>query len=153
MCVSLRNKWCTHARWCKTSRQGYLLPLLCGPFLMLTCPFWGLLALDRVKHGHPDSAGRQPQIGPHKPVFRYIMAAHDPVAGSPLFLPWESDHCSLERPHKSYSFRDVLIQTSSHPGSCKTCSNPSVCPFILLLTHKSWGQNAVVAAFRSNKAP
>lgn len=46
--------------------------MLCGPFLMLTCPFWGLLALDRVKHGHPDSAGRQPQIGPHKPVFRYI---------------------------------------------------------------------------------
>ena len=88
-------------------------------------------------------------IGPNGPAFaphvHQWALSHDPVASSPLILPWTTfdRYWQLQAgntPQELQFWRcsDPVIYPSQF-GPWGTHSNPYACPFFLLLTHQLWG--------------
>ena len=69
------REYCFHERVHMVRVTCHLLPLLCGPVLMLTCL---LLAFSRGEQGSA--------FAPY--MHQWALAAHDPVTGLLLFRPW-----------------------------------------------------------------
>ena len=118
-------------------RLDHHFPLLCGPVLMFMCPLLMLSAVDR---------GQQvPAFAPY--MHQWVLAAHDPVTGSLLFLSWTNfdRYWPLHTgntPQELQFWRcfDPVVEPSQF-GLYQTRSNPYTSSFFLPLKHQLLGQH------------